>query len=378
MSMNLSKYIAELLVQNNCVVVPSFGGFIANYNPAIIDELRHKIYPPSKRVIFNSNLLNNDGLLANYVSTRINKTYSESVELIEEIGGEWKAKLQKGERVSIGEVGFLYSTDDKIQFEQDREFNLYLGAYGLSSLNFVPLSSEVEKTEVEEEPIKGIEIAAVSHSEINKVDTEETPVIPMPAKKVKRKRWKYMAAACILPVLFYSYWIPMETHYIDSGNIQMADFNPLQKKAEKIYNTRFEKNDIDFKRIETSGLDKVNALSSSVEYYNYQFSDELYIPVKLNSTKVDKTEVVNDVDVIDNKLEVVENHFHLIAGCFGDKMNAELLVKDFISQGYSSSIIDKKNGLYRVSVQSFNSKEKAKRFKSTLVSNSISAWLLVK
>ena len=69
--MNLSKYIVDLLVKNNCVIVPNFGGFIANYNPAIIDELRHKIYPPSKRILSNPNLLSNDGLLANYVSTQV-------------------------------------------------------------------------------------------------------------------------------------------------------------------------------------------------------------------------------------------------------------------------------------------------------------------
>ena len=383
--MNLSKYIAELLVKNNCVIVPNFGGFIANYNPAIIDELRHKIYPPSKRVLFNSNLLNNDGLLANYVSTQISKNYAESLELIEEVSTKWKSKLSKGQRVSIGEVGFLYEVDNKIQFEQDREFNLFLGAYGLSSVNFLPLV-EQEKAQT----IASVDEASVGlvfdmnavtgfikPVEINKT----TSVVDFPYARKKSNRWKYLAAACFIPVLFYSYWIPMETHYLDSGNIQMADFNPLQKKVDKVYKTRIEKNDFTVVEFESNLLAKAKVLSSSVKYYNYQFSDELYIPVSLNENKVkrDKTNVVSDSKVaVNTKSKTIENNFHLIAGCFSDESNAVLFVIDLKEKGYDSVIIDRNKGLYRVAVQSFSSKGKAVEFKSKLASKSISSWLLTK
>jgi cell division septation protein DedD len=380
--MNLSKYIAELLVKNNCVIVPNFGGFIANYKPAVIDELRHKIYPPSKRILFNSNLLSNDGLLANYVSIQISKSYAESLELIDEVSLEWKTKLNNGERVSIGEVGFIYEVDNKIQFEQDREFNLYLGAYGLSTVNFVPLTEEVVKTEVVNETPVVIEIGAVAHSVDLNVKKKEAVSIDLPTvmKRKKSNRWKYLAAACVLPVLFYSYWIPMETHYLNSGNIQMADFNPLQKKADKIYNTRFEKNEINDVEIESSLLDKTKISASNVKFYNYQFSDELYIPVDLKekTVKIDKTEVVKVKTTVKKESKVVEKHFHLIAGCFGSEINANVLVDDLKSKGYRSTIIDKNKGLYRVAVQSFESKNSAIEFKSKLKSNSISSWLLTK
>ncbi len=383
--MNLSKYIAELLVKNNCVIVPNFGGFIANYNPAIIDELRHKIYPPSKRVLFNSNLLNNDGLLANYVSTQISKNYAESLEIIEEISTKWKSKLSKGQRVSIGEVGFLYEVDNKIQFEQDREFNLFLGAYGLSSVNFSPLVKQEEIQTIDS--VEGASVGLVfdMNRETESIKSTEAhknvSVIDFQNARKKSNRWKYLAAACFIPVLFYSYWIPMETHYLDSGNIQMADFNPLHKKVEKIYKTRIEKNDFTAIKFESNLLAKARVLSSSVEYYNYQFSDELYIPVNLNENKVkrDKTNVVSSSKVVVNsKSKTIENHFHLIAGCFSDESNAVLFVRDLKEKGYASTIIDKNKGLYRVAVQSFSSKHKAIEFKSKLASKSISSWLLSK
>ena len=376
--MNLSKYIVDLLVKNNCVIVPNFGGFIANYNPAIIDELRHKIYPPSKRILFNPNLLSNDGLLANYVSTQVGHNYSDALCLIDEVVAEWKVKLNNGERISIGEAGFIYEVDDKIQFEQDREFNLYLGAYGLSIVSFVSHTDKSDEAIALDKNESRIKIEAVAHTVDLTEKKKEAVVVSLPNKR-KSNRWKYLAVASILPILFYSYWIPMETHYLNSGNIQMADFNPLQKKADKTYNTRFEKNQINDVKIESNLLDKAEILASNVAFYNYQFSDELYIPVdlKLKSTKLDKTKFVNSEPSVNNETKT-ENHFHLIAGCFGSKSNADGLVKDLKSKGYLSTIIDKNNGLYRVAVQSFELKNNAIDFKSKLKTSSISSWLLIK
>ena len=381
--MNLSKYIADLLVKNNCVIVPNFGGFIANYKSAVIDEVKHKIYPPSKSVLFNKNLISNDGLLANYVANEINKTYSDSLSLIDDVAQNWKTQLKKGERITIGEVGFLYQTDNVIQFEQDREFNLYLGAYGLSSVNFVPFKKGGNTTTVIVnenvfELTEGIEIRPVTHVE-DKIYIKETKVVDLPKVKSKSNRWKYIAAACFLPALFYSYWIPMETYYLDSGNIQMADLSPMHKKADKIYNTRIEKADMSIVKDDLTLLDKMKLSSSAVAYYNYQLTDELYIPIKFETKKVDKTKVVSTHDVTKTVAEVnTDNNIFLIAGCFGSEKNAKNLVQDLISKGYKSEILDKSNGLFRVAVQSFSNKKRAIDFKSELESNSISTWVLTK
>jgi hypothetical protein len=47
------------------VIVPEFGGFIANYESAWINRQRALIFPPYKQILFNGNLTQNDGLLAN-------------------------------------------------------------------------------------------------------------------------------------------------------------------------------------------------------------------------------------------------------------------------------------------------------------------------
>ncbi len=76
--MKLQEYISSLLKEHNCVIVPEFGGFVANYKSAVIDDFRKKIHPPMKSILFNPHLTNNDGLLGNYVSQEQKIQYSDA------------------------------------------------------------------------------------------------------------------------------------------------------------------------------------------------------------------------------------------------------------------------------------------------------------
>ena len=65
---SVEELIGDLLLRNNCVIVPSFGGFVANQSAAIIDYRNGIITPPRKSVLFNRQLINNDGLLIKELS----------------------------------------------------------------------------------------------------------------------------------------------------------------------------------------------------------------------------------------------------------------------------------------------------------------------
>ena len=65
---HLDKYIVQLLHHHDCVIIPEFGGFVAQYKPASLDRVTGFYSPPSKQILFNINLKNNDGLLANKIA----------------------------------------------------------------------------------------------------------------------------------------------------------------------------------------------------------------------------------------------------------------------------------------------------------------------
>ncbi|KAB2872226.1 MAG: SPOR domain-containing protein [Bacteroidales bacterium] len=68
--------------------------------------------------------------------------------------------------------------------------------------------------------------------------------------------------------------------------------------------------------------------------------------------------------------------FHLIAGSFKDKLNAEKYSKELNSAGYKSEVLALPNGKNYVTVGSFPTKEKANQEKSKLTQKFPSIWIL--
>lgn len=422
--MKLDAYIVKLLENHDCVIVPDFGGFIGNYEPAQIDQLRGLIYPPSKRLLFNQNLTSNDGLLGNAIVQGENLPYSEAIELIRQKISDWEKTLNDGGRIHIEELGFLFKQNDKVIFEQSREVNLLLSAYGLTPIKLtVQEEKQPQKVEVKTETIRKVEIHPIKPTvqpeiaeekkvevKVDKKITEETKVIEIagPVEEVeeekkaaegvvvempkrKRKPLRYMVAAALIPLAFYSYWIPMETDFLDTGSIQMSDFNPLKKSFERQYAVR-DKVDMTAQKIEWKDWEELTAsISNQTEIYSYHFDDELYIPIRLDQETVESTDVLTaaeSTDVAEAQVttETVEvstttaskGDYHVIAGCFSVKANAENLVKDLMQKGYNASIIDQNGGLWRVSAGGHDKRSGAIDAQSQLQGDGISTWVLKK
>ena len=61
---NLVRHIELLLRDNDCVILPGLGGFIAHDVPAYYVSDEGLYYPPSRSISFNASITMNDGLLA--------------------------------------------------------------------------------------------------------------------------------------------------------------------------------------------------------------------------------------------------------------------------------------------------------------------------
>ena len=59
----LAQHIEALLLENDCVIVPGFGGFVAHYAPATHVKEENLFLPPTRTIGFNPQLKLNDGVL---------------------------------------------------------------------------------------------------------------------------------------------------------------------------------------------------------------------------------------------------------------------------------------------------------------------------
>ena len=136
--MEINQYIKELLLLNDCVIIPEFGGFVANYKPATIES--NQFFPPTKEIAFNSKLISNDGLLINYISETEGTNYFNAKQKLNNFVEETLLNLQQNRNIYFGGLGYLhYDSRENLQFEPQLKQNLLVESYGLKNFSYEKL-----------------------------------------------------------------------------------------------------------------------------------------------------------------------------------------------------------------------------------------------
>ncbi|CAA6823015.1 MAG: Unknown protein [uncultured Aureispira sp.] len=137
--MDLSYHIEELLFLNDCVIIPTIGGFIVNHASASIDFVEQQLLPPQKTVSFNLKLVNNDGLLANHIAQKEHLTYKQATLKVDAFSRQIELDLFNNKIVHFENIGKLYfNSDSKLEFVPSNT-NFLKEAYGLPSLTCIPV-----------------------------------------------------------------------------------------------------------------------------------------------------------------------------------------------------------------------------------------------
>ncbi len=140
----IEKYIQNLLFLHDCVILPGFGGFVANYRPAKIDESQQMIHPPSKDWGFNRNLVQNDGLLINHLSESENISYPEAEKMLLFFVENIRKSLQNEEKFVFADIGcFFYDPLHNLQFEPAKNRNYFVDSFGLTNFELKNLNQNI-------------------------------------------------------------------------------------------------------------------------------------------------------------------------------------------------------------------------------------------
>lgn len=386
--LTLEEIIGNLLLRHNCVVIPGFGGFVAKQISSYIDYSNGMILPPRKSLLFNRQLMNNDGLLVNEYAKANASTFENSTEIIKEKIAQWNDRLRNGERISIDKVGILYFDSEKnICFEQDRFFNLLLASYGLGKVHFISETEvEIVQHELEQQPIKTSEeqtivapFTVVKNDAISPIEEKQAVVIPIDTKIVKTrssKTWKYIAAACLLPIAFYSIWIPMKTDVLESGMISLKDFNPFSTSVPAVYEVKSLETKITDKSITKSLEEQLTELATETATYQYNFSEDIFLTVKLPSENNVQQLSTETISTSKDPVAVSKGNYNYIVGCFSDESNAINLVSKLKAEGLAATIVDVKGGLHRVSAGSASNEVDFAKIISVSESKGYQGWIL--
>ena len=315
--MKLDKNISELLFRYDCVIVPDFGGFIANYKPAKINSKTNMFSPPSKQISFNRNLVVNDGLLANQISNNYSISYNEALVTIQKCVQAYQRDLNAGKRVVIEKVGFLFlDANKKILFEPLNTVNYLEDAFGLEKFHY-PLAQE-----------------------------DDNKVISIKPKKRLIHPGR-VAAAIFIPLFIAGTWFAYQAGAGSKyGDFQFSDLSFSAPPSTYVARKTIEIPSVNSKSIDDAFIAieekaKARALKSK--------------PVEIETRK----------------------EWFVIGGCFSEKTNANKFLRKLKRKGYDAMAIGNYKSLEAIAYGGFADETEARRFlKSVKSKESNSAWLL--
>ncbi len=204
MNKSVAHYISELLFLHDCVIVPEFGGFVGNKKSAQLNKTTGALTPPSKQILFNTNLKKNDGLLIAHISDQEKITQKEAKQKIQIFSSENNSKLSNSKVLRIAKIGlFTVGKEGNIIFLQDSTINYSLDAFGM----------------------KPVYKKAVIRKDETKKQVEST--VQKIKNTTKNSQLLFRAAAVIFPLVALSYLGIYQQEKINNVYNQMATLNPF-------------------------------------------------------------------------------------------------------------------------------------------------------
>ena len=138
----LERHIEVLLLNNDCVIIPNFGGFMVHHVEARYDEKDHIFLPPYRTLGFNPQLKMNDSLLAQSYIEAYDISYPEAIKRIESEVDELNQILDNEGEYELNDIGTLHRNEmGSFDFIPCDAGILTPYLYGLSSFELESLSS---------------------------------------------------------------------------------------------------------------------------------------------------------------------------------------------------------------------------------------------
>jgi hypothetical protein len=148
--MQFDTYISDLLYRYECVIIPDFGAFLTQPVSAKVDGSTNTFYPPKKVISFNTQLNQNDGLLANYIADVEKTPYEIAVKKIAQKAITLNSSLEQGGALNFKNIGNIsLNNEGNLSFEPSHHLNYLTDSFGLTQFVSPNINREVYKDEVE-------------------------------------------------------------------------------------------------------------------------------------------------------------------------------------------------------------------------------------
>ena len=171
----LSKMVKELILDDDKVVLPGLGCFVAEIVPAYFSDKGYTINPPYRKLYFRARPDEGDALIDFYAKSN-DVSYEVAEKIIKDFVSELKSVLLSKKVVVFPGLGRLRATkENNVFFIADEDLDIYPEGFGLK-----PVSLKTHKESDAEVRAAVADLKTMLETDPVQVEPAETPV-PAPA-----------------------------------------------------------------------------------------------------------------------------------------------------------------------------------------------------
>ena len=370
----LAQHIETLLLENDCVIVPGFGGFVAHYSPATRVKEENIFLPPTRTIGFNPQLVMNDGLLVQSYMQAYNTDFPDATRKIEKLVQKLKEDIYRYGHIYLNNVGTLYYNMNGVyEFEPEANGFFTPSLYGLQGFTFPMLSPE---NGPQEKPL-------VEYAMPRTIKTSTR------RSSFHYRRWsKNIVAIAAAILLFFLFSIPVENTYLDdaeyaslgstglfdaiknhsmaSSIITVSPSVQQQEKKQKTVKKQSVKNNINTLKPVAVKIEKVAAAPSA--------KPAAHVVKDVKQPVEKKTPAANKVP----QKATTKAGIYIIVASLATNSDAMQVVKQMQQKGYKEAQILESDGRFRVAINRYTNQTDAYKQIKELKKNAdfASAWVL--
>lgn len=358
----LAQHIETLLLENDCVIVPGFGGFVAHYSPATRVKEENIFLPPTRTIGFNPQLKLNDGVLVQSYMSAYDTSFADASRIVEKEVNEFIGLLHEEGKAHLDNIGEIH-------------YNIY-GNY-----EFVPYDYKITTPS-----LYGLDSFEIH--ELSALQQKEKVLIPTYPEKEKKtfeisinRAYLRNAAAMIAAiVLFFAFSTPVENTDVQKNNyaqlLPSELFEQIEKQSVAITPV-YVKNDAAQQAKKFSASSASTKTSSAKKHTTDKAKTSK--PIAVREVKVVKQETAAPAPAVKSQ-ESANHPFHIIVAGGISLKDAEAIATQLKSKGFADAKALNTDGKVRVSIDSFNNRDEATKQLLELRKNETykNAWLLAK
>ena len=359
---NLARHIELLLRDNDCVILPGFGGFIAHDVPAHYVSEEALYYPPSRSISFNASITMNDGLLIQSYMKSYQVDYARASYMVDVTIEQLTDMLDEEGCATLPRIGTLTQDINQIlQFKPDAAGIASPIHFGLGSFMIQELSrlNQPAKTSQKSEDIPVRKAKTISIH-------------------INRDMLHHVMSTAAVFLLLLMIALPTGIHrptdiaalhvteLLKSPQTQVVEQAPIATEAQEISSDTI---------LSSTPLPVVEELAPAPEA-----ESTAIVVAEAIEESATTTEIPVAVEEIAQPAAPVQptKTYHIIVASLPNHRGADDTLSQFAHMGYSEASIIERDNRVRISLMQFTDKDEANKQLNTLRQNEKfqNAWLL--